>query len=192
MPATSPDPSSSHVEHLLLRGSRVGRGFHDHRRARAQVPGQGPAGGLDAGQIGQAVPQRRGDRDHGDVEAVARVGIRRRPEPPRFQRRRELAGGHVLDVGFPGLQPLHPDRVGVIAGHLVPGRHGPHRQRQAHVSQAGHHHGAHRHPPAGRHATHIDSSGCPVAIFPPRPNIPATRSSPPPRRNTLKVFSRTL
>ena len=88
-----PGPVFKPRQHLLLRGPRVGRGLHDHRGARAQVPGQRAAGRLDVGQVGQAVPQRRGDRDHGDVEAGAGVGTGRRPEPPGFQRRRELAAG---------------------------------------------------------------------------------------------------
>ena len=137
-------------QHLLLRGSRVGGGLHDHRGARAQVAGQGSASRLQAGQVRQAIPQRRGHCDQCDVEAGAGLSVRRRPEPARPECRRQLPGGHVLYVGLPGRQPLDPVQVDVVADYLVPGRHRPHRQRQAHIAQAGHHDRAHRHPPCRR------------------------------------------
>ena len=129
-----PGPVLEPAQHLLLVGAGVGRGLHDHDRPGAQVAGQRAADRLHAAQIGQPLPQRRGHRDHHDVEA--RPGARRRPETPGPQRRGQLARRHVLHAGFAGLQPLHPDRVGVVAGHLVPSRHRPHRQRQPHVPQA--------------------------------------------------------
>jgi hypothetical protein len=168
-PRGQPGPVFEPAPDLLLRGARVGRGFQDHGRARPQVAGQGAAGRLDAGQIGQAVPQRRGDRDHRDVEAVAVAGARRRPEPPAFQRRAKLVLGHVLHVRFPGFQALHPDQVGVVADHVVSDVRGPHRQREAHVAQSRHHHGAHRRAPVTL-ATRLENSGRPTVTRPPRLN----------------------
>ena len=155
-----PGPFLKPPQHLFLRGPGVGRGLHDHRRAPAKVTGQGSAGRLDVAQVGQAVPQRRGHGDHGDVEVGARSGVCHWAEAPRLKRLCELAGRHVLDVGLPGLQSLHPISVDVVADYLMASRYGPHCQREAYITQAYHYHGAHQ-------RTCADIPGH-LATFPPK------------------------
>ena len=116
-------------QYLLLSGPGIRSGLHDDRRSLAQVAGQRTAGCLEAGQVGQAIAQRRGHGDQGHVESRAGVGARRWPEPPGFERRRDLTPGHVLDVALPGFQLLHP-RLKGRDGRVEPGRRG-HRLRRA-------------------------------------------------------------
>ena len=118
----------------LLGGARVRGRLEDHGDAGPQEAGQRGGRRLDVGEVGVALAQRRGDGDHGDVEAGAGLGLRRmrcsgRSRAPRRARRRD-----VLDVRLAGAESLHPRLVGVVADDGVADVDGAHRERQPDVA----------------------------------------------------------
>jgi len=123
----------------LLGRARVGGGLEHDQGSGAEEPPEHAGRRLDVRQVGDAVPQRRGHRDDGDVEPGARARLRRRHVPPRLEGGGQGVVGHALDVGLPRGQALHARLVEVEPHHVEPDLDGPHGQGQPHVPLADDH-----------------------------------------------------
>ena len=119
-PRSCPGTSSTRA-----RRARPGASTRAERRGR----------GLDVGEVGRAVAQRGGHRDHRDVEAGELLDLVGDRVAGAAGRGDPLAR-HVLDVRAAGAQRRHAGGVELVAGDAEPGLDRAHRDGQPDVALA--------------------------------------------------------
>ena len=121
----------------LGRGARVGGRLQRDGGAGPQVAGQHPGRVLDVAQVGRALAERRGHRDHRDVEPGQGPRVGRRVERSAVQDALQLGRRDVVHVGLADGEPLDPFLVDVEPDDRVAHLGGADREGQPHVSLAG-------------------------------------------------------
>ena len=124
--------------HELLGRAWVRRGLQHDGRARSEVARQGAGRGPDVGEVGHAVPQRRGHGDHGHIEAGTSGRIGRGRVAPGHEGRRQSLRRHVLDVRLTGEEVLDPRLIGLVAHDGEADLCRTHRKGQADVPLSDH------------------------------------------------------
>ena len=87
----------------------------DHGCADFQVRPEQQPGGLDEGEVGLAVAQRRRHRDDGHVEPGDLVGVAGRSVRPGGEGLGQPGVGYVLDTGLPADQAIDDALVGAVS-----------------------------------------------------------------------------
>ena len=118
----------------LLSRPRVGGRLQDHGGARPDVAGQGGGCLLDIGEVGVALPQRRRNGDHREVEARRRAGVGRRLVSARVEGGPQPVVADVLHERLADGEALDPVLVDVVADDPVALVDGPHGQWEPHIS----------------------------------------------------------
>lgn len=89
---------------------------------------------LREGEVRDALAQGRGHGDDGHVEALDALQRGDSTKATGGDGGRHLVVADVLDERGAGGQRLAATRVDVVADHVVPSRHGPHGEGQAHIA----------------------------------------------------------